>query len=62
MPGDCSSMVHVLEKYAKSSFDILGSLPENIAARILRDFDIPDLLELGLVNLMHLIWLERAAC
>lgn len=55
-------MVHVLEKYAKSSFDILGSLPENIAARILRDFDIPDLLELGLVNLMHLIWLERAAC
>jgi len=43
-------MIRTLERYALSSFDVLGSLPEEIATEILKEFEVKELLELGLVS------------
>jgi len=51
-------MVRTLERYALSSFDVLGSLPEEIATEVLKEFEVKELLELGLVSESE-IWTSR---
>lgn len=43
-------MIRTLERYALSSFDVLGSLPDEIATEILKEFEVKELLDLGLVS------------
>ncbi|KAL7408924.1 hypothetical protein BDY24DRAFT_404916 [Mrakia frigida] len=50
LPGDVNKMIRTLERYALSSFDVLGSLPDEIATEILKEFEVKELLDLGLVS------------
>ncbi|KAG8905601.1 hypothetical protein FRB99_008599 [Tulasnella sp. 403] len=50
LPGDVSQMIRLLEKYAASTFDIVASLPQEIAARILSFLTVQELLEVETVS------------
>lgn len=45
-------MIRMLEKYAASTFDIVGNLPEDVAIRIFRNFNVMELLDIETVCLM----------
>ncbi|KAG8725115.1 hypothetical protein FRC09_008458 [Ceratobasidium sp. 395] len=49
LPGDISAMIRMLEKYAASTFDIIGNLPEDVAIRILRNLNVVELLDVETV-------------
>ncbi|KAG9119487.1 hypothetical protein FRC07_005470, partial [Ceratobasidium sp. 392] len=49
LPGDISAMIRMLEKYAASTFDIIGNLPEDVAIRILGYLNVIELLEVETV-------------
>ncbi|QRV76359.1 F-box/WD repeat-containing protein pof1 [Ceratobasidium sp. AG-Ba] len=49
LPGDISAMIRMLEKYAASTFDIVGNLPEDVAMRILGYFNVVELLDVETV-------------
>jgi pyrimidine and pyridine-specific 5'-nucleotidase len=42
-------MIRMLEKYAASTFDIVGNLPEDVAVRVLRNLDVIELLDVETV-------------
>lgn len=44
LPGDIRLQILLLEKYMKSTYDILGSLAPNLAIRILRFLSVKELL------------------
>ncbi|CAE6532380.1 unnamed protein product [Rhizoctonia solani] len=44
------SMIRMLEKYAASTFDIVGNLPEDVAIKIFGHFDVMELLEVETVS------------
>ncbi|KAL5641586.1 hypothetical protein ACGC1H_001905 [Rhizoctonia solani] len=50
LPGDISAMIRMLEKYAASTFDIVGNLPEDVAIKIFAHFDVMELLEVETVS------------
>ncbi|KAH7100036.1 hypothetical protein BKA62DRAFT_673090 [Auriculariales sp. MPI-PUGE-AT-0066] len=45
IPGDISQQIHLLEKYAKSTFDIISTLPVPLALRVLSFLSPRDLLK-----------------
>ncbi|KAF8761399.1 A Receptor for Ubiquitination Targets [Rhizoctonia solani] len=47
LPGDISAMIRMLEKYAASTFDIVGNLPEDVAIKILGHLNVMELLEVS---------------
>ena len=51
MPGDIRLQVLLLEKYAKSTFDVVGSLAPDLAFRILKLLSINELVGVELVRL-----------
>ncbi|CEL57396.1 F-box/WD repeat-containing protein 7 OS=Homo sapiens GN=FBXW7 PE=1 SV=1 [Rhizoctonia solani AG-1 IB] len=50
LPGDISAMIRMLEKYAASTFDIVGNLPEDVAIKILGHLNVTELLEVEIVS------------
>lgn len=50
LPHDISTTIAMLEKYAASAFDVLGTLPETIAVRILSNLSVNEALECRLVS------------
>ena len=44
MPGDIRLQILLLEKYAKSTFDIVGSLSPNLVFKIFKYLSVPELL------------------
>jgi pyrimidine and pyridine-specific 5'-nucleotidase len=46
-------MIRMLEKYAASTFDIVGNLPEDVAVQILRHLNIMELLDIETVRLCY---------
>ncbi|KZT55534.1 hypothetical protein CALCODRAFT_518713 [Calocera cornea HHB12733] len=44
LPGDISAMIRLLDKYLKSTFDVLGNLPEELAVLVLTHLSVPELL------------------
>ncbi|KIJ49092.1 hypothetical protein M422DRAFT_74705 [Sphaerobolus stellatus SS14] len=44
LPGDITRQILLLEKYAKSVFDVVGTLPPELAVRCLLPLSVPDLL------------------
>ena len=50
LPGDVSAMIRTLERYALTTFDILGTLPVELAVEVLKEFDVKQLLALCLVS------------
>jgi pyrimidine and pyridine-specific 5'-nucleotidase len=57
MPGDISSMIRILQKYLLTSFDILGSLPEELAVEVLSRFDVEEVLGFATVSRANLLQL-----
>lgn len=50
LPGDISLQILLLQKYLKSSFDIVGSLAPNLALRIFRHLSVKEVVKAGLVS------------
>ncbi|KAF5356596.1 hypothetical protein D9758_008236 [Tetrapyrgos nigripes] len=49
-PGDISLQILLLQKYLKSTYDILGNLAPHLALRVLKEFSIRELLDLARVS------------
>ncbi|EJT99849.1 hypothetical protein DACRYDRAFT_117488 [Dacryopinax primogenitus] len=67
LPGDISSMIRLLDKYLKSTFDVLGNLPEELAIQTLAYLSVPELLAVEPVShtwqgLVHHPALWRGHC
>ncbi|KAG6331826.1 hypothetical protein ID866_7263 [Astraeus odoratus] len=50
LPGDIPLQILLLQKYLKSSFDIVGSLSPELALRIFRQLSIKEVVKAGLVS------------
>lgn len=50
MPGDIRLQILLLEKYAKSTFDIVGNLSHDLAFKILKSLAIRELLQVETVS------------
>ena len=50
LPGDIRLQIGLLEKYAKSTFDVVGNLAPNLALRVLRYLSVPQLLRIETVS------------
>ncbi|KAH7922531.1 hypothetical protein BV22DRAFT_1037365 [Leucogyrophana mollusca] len=50
LPGDIRLQILLLEKYAKSTFDILGTLAPDLSFRVLRELSVKEVLGVGLVS------------
>lgn len=50
LPGDIPLQILLLQKYLKSSFDIVGSLAPDLALRIFRELNIKEVVKAGLVS------------
>ena len=50
MPGDIRLQVNLLEKYAKSTFDIVGNLSHDLAFKILKCLSVRELLNAETVS------------
>ena len=44
LPGDIPLQILLLQKYAKSTYDIVGNLAPNLACRILKNLTVQELL------------------
>ncbi|EEB94541.1 hypothetical protein MPER_06629, partial [Moniliophthora perniciosa FA553] len=49
-PGDIPLQILLLQKYLKSTYDILGNLASNLALRILKEFTVQEVVNLALVS------------
>jgi hypothetical protein len=49
-PGDIPLQILLLQKYLKSTYDILGNLAPNLALRILKEFTVQEVVGLALVS------------
>ena len=47
-----TAMIRMLEKYAASTFDIVGNLPEDVAIRILNNLNVIELLDVETVRFL----------
>lgn len=62
-----TAMIRMLEKYAASTFDIVGNLPEDVAIRILRNLNVVELLDVETVRFrpndtrIYSLWVNRCA-
>ncbi|KAL0575434.1 hypothetical protein V5O48_006550 [Marasmius crinis-equi] len=54
-PGDIPLQILLLQKYLKSTYDILGNLAPNLALRILKEFTVAEVVQLARVNK---VWYE----
>ncbi|KAF8552802.1 hypothetical protein OG21DRAFT_1415436 [Imleria badia] len=50
LPGDIPLQILLLQKYLKSTFDIVGTLAPELALRILRELSIKEVVKVGLVS------------
>ncbi|KAI6040715.1 hypothetical protein EDC04DRAFT_3110694 [Pisolithus marmoratus] len=50
LPGDIPLQILLLQKYLKSSFDIVGSLAPDLALRIFRHLSVTEVVKAGLVS------------
>ncbi|KAI6121079.1 hypothetical protein F5141DRAFT_1060924 [Pisolithus sp. B1] len=50
LPGDIPLQILLLQKYLKSSFDIVGSLAPDLALRIFRHLSVKEVVKVGLVS------------
>lgn len=50
LPGDIPLQILLLEKYLKSTFDIVGTLGPELALRILRELSVKEVVNVGLVS------------
>jgi hypothetical protein len=50
LPTDISEQIRQLEKYVKSAFDVVGLLPKELGARILRELSVHEVLKVSLVS------------
>ncbi|KAL4079917.1 hypothetical protein V8B97DRAFT_2020668 [Scleroderma yunnanense] len=50
LPGDIPLQILLLQKYLKSSFDIVGSLSPDLALRVFRELSIKEVVKAGLVS------------
>jgi hypothetical protein len=50
MPGDIRLQILLLEKYAKSTFDIIGNLSNDLACKVLKWLSVRELLHAEPVN------------
>jgi pyrimidine and pyridine-specific 5'-nucleotidase len=50
MPGDVRLQILLLDKYAKSTFDVLGNLAPELAFRVLKTLTVTEVLAAGLVS------------
>ncbi|KIJ62311.1 hypothetical protein HYDPIDRAFT_94912 [Hydnomerulius pinastri MD-312] len=50
LPGDIPLQILLLQKYLKSSFDIIGTLAPDLALRILRELSVKEVVKAGLVS------------
>ncbi|EIW75530.1 hypothetical protein CONPUDRAFT_65952 [Coniophora puteana RWD-64-598 SS2] len=50
LPGDIRLQILLLEKYAKSTFDVLGALAPDLALRVLRHLTVREVLRASLVS------------
>jgi len=51
LPGDISLQILLLEKYAKSTFDVLGNLAPDLTFRILKNLSVRELVAIKPVSL-----------
>ena len=52
LPGDVRLQILLLEKYAKSSFDVVGSLAPDLVFKVLRDLKVQELVGCAAVSLL----------
>ena len=50
MPGDIRLQILLLEKYARSTFDIIGNLAPDLTFKIFKYFSVPELLSVEAVR------------
>ncbi|KAH7890529.1 WD40-repeat-containing domain protein [Phlebopus sp. FC_14] len=50
LPGDIPLQILLLQKYLKSSFDIVGTLAPDLALRVLRELSVKEVVKAGLVS------------
>jgi len=50
LPGDIPLQILLLQKYLKSTFDIVGTLAPGLALRILRELSVKEVVKVGLVS------------
>jgi pyrimidine and pyridine-specific 5'-nucleotidase len=53
LPSDISEQIRVLDKYARSAFDIVGLLPKEISINILKCLTVYETLKLSTVSLLN---------
>ena len=58
MPGDIRLQVLLLEKYAKSTFDVVGSLAPDLAFRILKLLSVKELVGVESVGWFFVGWCQ----
>ena len=52
LPGDVRLQILLLEKYAKSSFDVVGSLAPDLVFKVLRELKVQELVACAAVSLV----------
>ena len=68
MPGDIRLQILLLEKYAKSTFDIIGNLAPDLAFKVFKFLTVKELLaplareEVKLVRCLGLNYADHAVC
>lgn len=50
LPGDIPLQILLLQKYLRSTFDIVGMLAPELALRILRELSVKEVVRAGLVS------------
>ena len=50
MPGDIRLQILLLEKYSRSTFDVLGSLAPDLALRVLKHLSVREVLRIESVS------------
>ena len=53
MPGDIRLQILLLEKYAKSTFDIVGNLAPELALKVFKWLSVKDLVRVETVRYMR---------
>lgn len=54
LPGDIRLQILLLEKYAKTSFDVVGSLAPDLAFRVLKELKVQEVVGCAAVSI--LLW------
>lgn len=50
LPGDIPLQILLLQKYLRSTFDVVGTLAPELALRILRELSIKEVVKAGMVS------------